>query len=106
MLRDTIMANSGSLGLILMAGVIILVLFIVLRFFRMIFSLSFVGFLGSIVSYMVWDYIWLDKIPLVAALSFLMCVSGFTRSGVIGKIFAFLGTLLSGYIILHTFGLF
>lgn|SRR5574344_1061959 len=103
-MRETIMANYGELGIILVAGVIILTAFIVLRFFRAIFSLSFAGFLLSLVSYFVYDYIFV-KIPLVASLAFLLCITGFTKSSLLGKFFALLGTILSAYIIIHTLGI-
>lgn len=102
-MRDLLYSNYGGLGLVLATGVIILILFIVLRFFKMLISMSFIGFLLSLFSYFVYDYIFV-KVPLIACVAFLLCISGFSKSGFIGKLFALIGTILSGYIIIHTLG--
>lgn len=103
-MRETLLSEYGGLGIVLGAGVIIFLLFIVLRFFRILFSLSFIGFLGSIFSYFVYDYIFI-KVPLIASISLVLCLTGFSKSSIIGKIFSVIGSILSVYIIIHTFGL-
>lgn len=97
-------ANFNPLGSVISVGVIILIFFIVLRFFRAILSLSFVGFILSLISYFVYDYIF-ATVPVVAAVGFVFSVCGFTKSSVIGKVFAVFGVLISGYIILKNYGL-
>lgn len=104
-MRETLLSQYGGLGIVVGTGVIILLLFITLRFFRMIFSLSFIGFLGSLFSFFVYDYIFY-KVPVIASLSFLCCVIGFNNRGIIGKIISLVGIGLSAYIVLHTLGLF
>ena len=89
---------------IIAIGVIILVLFIVLRFFRFIFSLSFVGFILSLVSYFVYE-IKFATLPVVATIAFVLSICGFSNSSVLGKVFAVFGVLLSGYIILRNYGI-
>lgn len=95
----------GELGIIIAVGVLILVLFIVIRFFKMIFSSAFLGFLLSLFSYFVYDYIFV-KVPLIACVAFLLCVTGFANRGFIGKLFALLGTIFSAYLILGHLGIF
>lgn len=98
-------SQFGELGIIIAAGVLILVLFIVIRFFKMIFSSAFIGFLLSLFSYFVYDYIFV-KVPLIACIAFLLCVTGFANRGFIGKLFALLGTIFSAYLILGHLGIF
>ena len=102
-MNGILLDQFGSLGLIIATGVIVLILFIVLRFFKMIFSSAFLGFLLSLFSYFVYDYIFV-KLPLIACVAFLLCVTGFANRGFIGKLFALIGTLLSGYLILGHLG--
>ena len=102
-MEGILLSEYGGLGLVVATGVIVLVLFIVLRFFKMIFSFAFIGFLLSLFSYFVYDYIFV-KVPVIACLAFLLCVTGFTNRGIIGKLFALIGILLSAYIILNTLG--
>lgn len=102
-MREIITVNLGTSGLLIPGAVIILILFIVLRFFRAIFSASFIGFILSLVSYSVYDYIYM-KIPIIASLAFILCLTGFTKSHIIGKVLALIGLVLSGYIIFHTLG--
>lgn len=97
-------ANFGSFELILAIGVIFIMLFMGLRFFSCLFSVSFIGFLLSLVSYFVYDYIFYT-IPVIAALGFLFSLSGFFKSTFFGKLFAIAGILLSGYILLSNYGL-
>lgn len=94
----------GGLGIIVAAGVFILILFLVIRFFKMLFSAAFIGFLLSLFSYFVWDYMFV-KIPILACAAFLLCVTGFSSRGFIGKLFALIGTILSAYIILTRMGI-
>lgn len=103
-MRDTLMSNYGGLGIILGFGLIVLVLFIVLRFFKTVFSLSFIGFLGSLFSYFVYDYV-VAKIAVIACISFVFCLVGFNKTNIIGKIFSVMGVALSAYIIIHTIGI-
>ena len=98
-------SQFGELGIIIAVGVLILVLFIVIRFFKMIFSSAFLGFLLSLFSYFVYDYIFV-KVPLIACVAFLLCVTGFANRGFIGKLFALLGTIFSAYLILGHLGIF
>ena len=93
----------GSLGIIIAVGIIGLVLFIVLRFFKMIFSAAFIGFLLSLFSYFVYDYVFI-KVPIIACVAFIFCVTGFGNRGFIGKLFALLGTIFSAYLILGHLG--
>ena len=95
--------NMGGLGAVIAIGVIFLVLFIVLRFFKMIFSFAFIGFLLSLFSYFVYDYIFI-KFPVIACLAFILCITGFGNRGIIGKLFGLIGILLSAYIILGSLG--
>ena len=96
--------NFGGLGAIIAIGVIILALFIVLRFFRVIFSSGFLGFLLALVSYFVYDYVFLGKLKLVACIAFILSVCGFSHGSFFAKLFALLGTLLSAYLILQGMG--
>lgn len=102
-MKDFIVANLGNSGLLIPAGIIIFMLFIVLRFFRAILSSSFVGFILSLVSYFVYEYIYM-KLPVIACIAFILCLYGLVKSNIIGKVFAIIGLVLSGYIILHTLG--
>lgn len=95
----------GELGIIIAVGILIIVLFIVIRFFKMIFSSAFLGFLLSLFSYFVYDYIFV-KVPLIACVAFLLCITGFANRGFIGKLFALLGTIFSAYLILGHLGIF
>lgn len=97
-------AEFGSLGTVISVGIIILLFFIVLRFFRALFSLSFVGFVLSLVSYFVYDYIF-ATVPVIAALGLVFSICGFLKSSVLGKVFAVFGILISGYIILTNYGI-
>lgn len=103
-MREVIVTNLGNSGLLIPGAIIIIILFIVLRFFRALFSASFIGFILSLVSYFVYDYIYMS-FPLVACLSFILCLTGFSKAGIIRKILALIGLVLSGYIIIHTLGL-
>lgn len=98
------LVGFGSLGTVVSIGVIVLICFIVLRFFKFLFSLSFVGFILSLISYFVYDYIF-ATVPVIAAISFVCSICGFTKSSVVGKVFALFGVLISGYIILHNYGI-
>lgn len=102
-MRDIIVTNLGNSGLLIPGAIIILILFIVLRFFRALFSASFIGFILSLVSYFVYDYIYMN-FPLVACLAFILCLTGFSSGGIIRKILALIGLILSGYIIINTLG--
>lgn len=103
-MNGILVENLGGLGGVIAIGVIILVLFIVLRFFKLIFSGAFIGFLLSLFSYFVYDYIFV-KVPLIACVAFLLCVTGFAKRGFIGKLFALLGTIFSAYLILRSLGI-
>jgi hypothetical protein len=103
-MREVIVTNLGSSGLLIPGAIIIFILFIVLRFFRALFSASFIGFILSLVSYFVYDYIYMS-FPLVACLAFILCLTGFSKAGIIRKILALIGLILSGYIIIYTLGL-
>ena len=103
-MEGILVESFGGLGGVIAIGVIILLLFIVLRFFKMIFSFAFIGFLLSLFSYFVYDYIFI-KIPVIACLAFILCVTGFGNRGIIGKLFALIGILLSAYIILGSLGI-
>ena len=104
-MEGLLLSEYGGLGLIVAFGVLVLVLFIVIRFFKMIFSSAFIGFLLSLFSYFVYDYIFI-KIPLIACVAFLLCVTGFASRGFIGKLFALMGTIFSAYLILGHLGIF
>jgi hypothetical protein len=102
-MKEVIINNLGQSGLLIPGTIIILILFIVLRFFRALFSASFMGFILSLISYFVYEYIYM-KFPLIACLAFILCLTGFSRGGIIRKVFAFIGLILSGYIVIHTLG--
>lgn len=97
-------ANFSSLGLIAAIGIIFLLCFIVVRFFRTIFSLSFIGLVLALISYFVYDYIF-ATVPVIAALGFVCSIVGITNSNILGKIFAVFGILISAYIILANYGI-
>lgn len=103
-MKEIIVENLGSSGLLIPGAIIIILLFIGLRFFKTLFSMSFIGFILSLVSYSVYDYIFI-KVPIIACISFVLCIVGFSKSSVIGKIFALIGAVLSIYIIIHTIGI-
>ena len=103
-MKGMLLNQFGEMGTIIFIGVVIIVLFIVLRFFKMILSGAFIGFLLSLFSYFVYEFI-VFKIPLIAAFAFILCVTGFGDRGLIGKFFALVGTILSAYIILGSFGI-
>jgi len=102
-MKGVLLSQYGGLGLIIAFGVVVLILFVVLRFFKMIFSFAFIGFLLSLFSYFVYDYVF-AKIPLIACLAFLLCVTGFANRGILGKFFGLIGIILSAYIILNSLG--
>lgn len=104
-IEGLLFTEFGGLGLIVAFGVLVLILFVVLRFFKMIFSFAFIGFLLSLFSHFVYDYTFAN-IPLLACLAFLLCVTGFVNRGIIGKFFALFGIILSAYTILHSLGIF
>lgn len=103
-MKGVFVENFGNLGLVISAGIIILLLFIVLRFFKTLFSMSFIGFVLSLVSYSVYEYIFI-KVPVLACIGFVLCITGFSKSSIVGKIFAIIGMVLSIYIIGNTLGL-
>lgn len=96
--------NYGPLGLVISIGIIGLVCFILLRFIKGLFSLSFLGFIGSLISYFVYDFVF-ATVPVVAAISFVMCLCGFSNGGIIRKVFSVMGILISAYIILRNYGI-
>ena len=96
--------NLGSIGSVIAIGIIFLILFIILRFFKAIFSLSFIGFILSLVSYFIYDFIF-ATVPVVAAVSLVCSLTGFSKNSLLGKIFALFGILISGYIILTNYGI-
>lgn len=98
------LSNFGSLPTIIATGVVILILFVVLSFFKTIFSGAFLGFLISTYSYFVWDY-YFGPVPLLACIGFVICITGFGSSGLIKKVFALIGIILSAYTILHSLGI-
>ncbi len=102
-MEGLLLSEYGGLGLIVGFGVLVLILFVVIRFFKMIFSFAFIGFLLSLFSYFVYDYVFV-KVPLIACLAFLLCVTGFGNRGIIGKLFGLIGIILSAYIILRSLG--
>ncbi len=102
-IKGILLSEFGGLGLIVAFGVLVLILFVVLRFFKMIFSFAFIGFLLSLFSYFVYDYVF-AKIPLIACFAFLLCITGFANRGLIGKFFGLIGIILSAYIILSSLG--
>ena len=104
-MEGLLLSEYGGLGLIIAFGVLVLVFFVVVRFFKMIFSSAFIGFLLSLFSYFVYDYIFI-KVPIIACVAFLLCVTGFASRGLIGKLFALLGTIFSAYLILGHLGIF
>lgn len=104
-MRETLLSNMGGISQILAIGIVFIILFIVLRFFKTIFSFSFIGLMGSVCSYFIYDYIY-KGFPIIGCLSFICCVIGFNKDSIITKMFSLIGILLSGYVILHTFGLF
>ena len=102
-MEGLLLSEYGGLGLIIGFGVLVLILFLVVRFFKMIFSFAFIGFLLSLFSYFVYDYVF-AKIPLIACLAFILCITGFANRGIIGKLFGLIGIILSAYIILNSLG--
>ena len=95
---------SFGLQNVIMIGIIILVLFIVLRFFKFLFSMSFIGCMLSLVSYFVYDYKF-ATVPIVATVALVLCVCGISKSTIFGKIFAAVGIFISGYILLRNYGI-
>ena len=89
---------------VIAAGVIFIILFVVLRFFKFLFSLSFIGFILSLVSYSVYEFKFYT-VPVIAAISFVLSICGFSKSSVLGKVFALCGVLISGYILLTNYGI-
>lgn len=98
------LANYGSLGLVIGIGIVALLLFIVIKFFKALFSVSFIGLICSLVSYFVYDYKF-ATVPVLAALGLVFSLTGMFKSGIFGKVFAVFGTLISGYIILTNYGI-
>ena len=101
-MKEVIIANFGHLGVIIIAGIIILILFLALSIFKKLFNNALVGFLLALFSYLVYDYN-VYNIPIIASIALLISITGF-ESGIIKKIIALLGTLLSLYIILTSLG--
>lgn len=93
-----------SIKPLLIIGAGIIILFILLRIFKTAISLSFIGFICSIVSYFWYDY-YIGKVPVIASIALLLCFCGYNRSSAIRKIFSILGFLLSIYIILLRVGI-
>lgn len=102
-MEGILVSEFGGLGLIISVGIFVLILFLIIRFFKLLFSAAFIGFLLSLVSYFVYDYIFI-KVPILACVAFLLCVTGFGNRGFIGKLFAMLGTIFSAYLILGHLG--
>ena len=98
------LSNFGSMPTVIATGVIILVLFVILSIFKTILSGSFIGFVMATYSYFVWDY-YFGPVPLLATIGFILCVSGFASSGLIKKVFALIGIILSAYTILNSIGI-
>ena len=96
---------AGLLGIVIGFGIIVIILFLVLRFFRTLFSLSFIGLLCSLCSYMVYEY-YLGKFPIIACAGMVCSVIGIARKNIICKVFSIVGIIISGYMICHSFGLF
>ena len=98
---------APELSSVIAIGVIVLVCFIVLRFFKFIFSLSFVGFLLAVADYFVANLRTIEfaTLPVVAVIAFVLSICGFGKSGVLGKVFAVFGVILSGYLILQKYGI-
>lgn len=101
-MKEVIIANFGHLGVIIIAGIIILILFLALSIFKTLFNNALVGLLLALFSYLVYDYN-VYNIPIIASIALLISITGF-ESGIIKKIIALLGTLLSLYIILTSLG--
>ncbi|MBQ8234365.1 MAG: hypothetical protein IJZ36_02125 [Bacilli bacterium] len=101
-MKEIIIANFGHLGVIIIAGIIILILFLALSIFKTLFNNALVGLLLALFSYLVYDYT-VYNIPIIASIALLISITGFER-GIIKKIIALLGTLLSIYIILTHLG--
>ena len=77
-------------------GICILILFIVLRFFKTIFSMAFIGMLVGAYSYFVKDFLIGDLVPILAVLGFVLSITGYSNSsGIIRKVFATIGIILS-----------
>ena len=98
------LVEYGSLGTVVAFGIIALLLFIVIRFFKALFNSSFIGLVLSLISYFVYDYKFAN-VPVLAALGLVFSLIGFFKSGIIGRVFAVFGTLISGYIILTNYGI-
>lgn len=101
-MKEVIIANFGHLGVIIIAGIIILILFLALSIFKTLFNNALVGLLLALFSYLVYDYN-VYNIPIIASIALLISITGF-ESGIIKKIIALFGTLLSLYIILTSLG--
>lgn len=97
-------ANVDGIWTVVGTGIVILLLFLVLRIFKTIFSLPFIGFVLTLYSYFVYDY-YLGAVPVISCIGLVLCLTGFAKSGVVKKIFALLGILLSVYTILVSFGI-
>ena len=98
------LAEFGSLGSGVAIGIIALLLFVVIKFFKALFSMSFIGFVCSLVSYFVYDYKF-ATVPVIAAVGLTLSVTGLFKTGIVRKIFSVFGTLISGYIILTNYGI-
>lgn len=98
------LAQFGSLGTVVAIGIIALLLFVVIKFFKALFSMSFIGFVCSLVSYFVYDYKF-ATVPVIAAIGLTLSVTGLFKTGIVRKVFSVFGTLISGYIILTNYGI-
>ena len=77
-------------------GIIVIILFVVLGFFKTLFSMAFIGCLVSAYSYFIKDYLIGNLVPILAVIGFVLSVSGFSKSsGIIRRVFATIGIILS-----------
>lgn len=86
----------GDIYGILGIGICILILFIVLRFFKALFSMAFIGLLVSAYSYFVKDFLIGGLVPILAVIGFVLSITGYSNSsGIVRKVFATIGIILS-----------
>ena len=98
------LAEFGSLGTVVAIGIIALLLFVVIKFFKALFSVSFVGLVCSLISYFIYDYKF-ATVPVIATIGLTLSVTGLFKTGIIRKVFSVFGTIISGYIILTNYGI-
>lgn len=99
------LGSLTGLNQVIAIAIVFIILFVVLIFFKSIFSVGFVGLLCALSSYLgIFEYHFYE-VPVIATTGFILSLCGFTHSNWLVKIFSIIGAIVSGYVLLHAFGI-